>query len=87
MANCKQALKRIRQNEKRTARNKSRMSRVRTFLRNLNDVIEAKDKAKATELFRQTSSELHKGVQKNVLHKKTVARKLSRLSAKIKAIS
>ena len=86
MAHHKSAKKRIRQTATRTVVNRARVSRIRTFLKKLETAIESgsKDDAKAAYLAAQP--ELHRGVAKGVLHKNTVARKLSRLSARIKAL-
>jgi small subunit ribosomal protein S20 len=86
MANTASARKRIRQTEKRTARNKARRSRVRTFLRKVEQAISVGDRTAAQEAFRAAQPELHRAASKGVLHRNTVARKLSRLSARIKAI-
>ena len=86
MANTDSARKRIRQTEKRTARNRARRSRVRTFLRKVEAAISGGDQAQARDAFRLAQPELHRAVTKGVLHRNTVARKLSRLSARIKAL-
>ena len=86
MANNASARKRIRQTEKRTERNRMRRSRVRTFLRKLELAIATADKPKAEEAFRECQPELQRAVSKGVLHQNTVARKLSRLSARVKAL-
>ena len=86
MANTASARKRIRQTEKRTARNRARRSRVRTFLRKVELAISGGDQTQAREAFRVAQPELHRAVTKGVLHRNTVARKLSRLSARIKSL-
>lgn len=86
MANTASARKRIRQTAKRTERNRARKSRVRTFLRKLEDAISGGDKAAAQEAFRAAQPELQRAATKGVLHANTVARKLSRLSARVKAV-
>lgn len=86
MANNPQAKKRIRQTAKRTLRNKDRVSRIRTFVRNVEQAIDSGDKAAAETAYKSAMPELHRGVTKGVMHRNTVARKLSRLSARIKAI-
>jgi small subunit ribosomal protein S20 len=86
MANTDSARKRIRQNEKRTLRNRARRSRVRSFLRKVETAIAGGDEAKARAAFQAAQPELHRAATKGVLHDNTVARKLSRLSARIKAI-
>ena len=86
MANHFSALKRARQTEKRTANNRLNKSRLRTELRKLRASIAAGDRQQADTALRAAISTLDKSVQKGVLHKNTVARKLSRLSARIKAL-
>lgn len=86
MANSPQAKKRARQNERRFEINKARRSRIRTFLRKVEEAITSGDKAAAESALRVAQPELHRGVTKGVLHKNTVARKLSRLSARVKAL-
>jgi small subunit ribosomal protein S20 len=86
MAHTVSAKKRIRQTERRTARNRMRKSRVRTFVRTVEEAITAGDKAVAEAAFKAAMPELHRGVSKGVMHKNTAARKLSRLSARIKAL-
>ncbi len=86
MANTASARKRIRQNEKRTVRNRARRSRVRTFLRKVEQAIAEGDKSVAQEAFKAAQPELQRAATKGVLHRNTVARKLSRLSSRIKDI-
>ncbi|MGH1370052.1 MAG: 30S ribosomal protein S20 [Maritimibacter sp.] len=86
MANSPQAKKRARQNERRFAINKARRSRIRTYLRKCEEAIEAGDKAVAQEALKAVQPELMRGVTKGILHKNTVARKMSRLSARVKAL-
>lgn len=87
MANTSSAKKMVRKIERRTEVNKTRRSRVRTFLRKVEEAIEAKDKAAAARAFRDAQPELHRAVGKGVVPKLTASRKLSRLSARIKSIS
>jgi len=86
MANNSSARKRIRQTEKRTVRNKARKSRVRSFVRKLEEAIATGDKAVAREAFRAAQPELQRAVTKGSLHANTVSRKLSRLSARVKSL-
>jgi small subunit ribosomal protein S20 len=86
MANTDSARKRIRQTAKRTARNKARKSRVRTFVRKVEEAIATGDKAAAQAAFRAAQPELQRAATKGVLHVNTVARKLSRLSARVKRL-
>ncbi|MFT8243043.1 30S ribosomal protein S20 [Roseomonas sp. BN140053] len=86
MANNPSARKRIRQNEKRNERNTARRSRVRSFIRKLEDAISGGDKAAAQAAFQAAQPEMMRAADKGVLHDNTVARKLSRLSARVKAL-
>ena len=87
MANTPQSKKRARQSEARFAVNKARRSRIRTFIRKVEEAIASGDKAAATAAFQLAQPEMMRGVTKGVLHKNTVARKLSRLSARIKTLA
>jgi small subunit ribosomal protein S20 len=87
MANTPQAKKRARQNEKRFAVNKARRSRIRTYLRRVEEAIASGDKEAATAALKAAQPELMRGVSKGVFHKNTAARKMSRLSARVKAIA
>ena len=86
MANSPQSKKRARQNERRFQINKARRSRIRTFLRKVEEAIESGEKDAAAKALRDAQPELMRGVTKGVLHKKTAARKMSRLSARVKAL-
>lgn len=86
MANNLQAKKRIRQIAKRTERNKDRVSRIRTYLRGVERAIASGDKSAAETAYKAAMPELHRGVSKGVMHRNTVARKLSRLSSRIKSL-
>lgn len=83
MAHHKSAIKRIRRNETRSIRNHARSSRVRTFIKRVEAAIAAGDKKAAVEAFAATQPEMDRGVSKGVFHRNTMARKLSRLNAKI----
>jgi|TARA_B100000767_G_scaffold84166_1_gene80974 small subunit ribosomal protein S20 len=87
MANSPQAKKRARQLERRTAINKTRRSRIRTFLRKVEEAIESGDKDAATAAFRAAQPELMRGVTKGIFHKNTASRKVSRLASRVKSIS
>jgi small subunit ribosomal protein S20 len=86
MPHHKSAEKRLRQTIKRTAINRSRLSRVRTFVKKVETAISTGDKGVAQEALRVAQPELHRATTKGVLHKNTVARKLSRLAARINAL-
>lgn len=87
MANTASARKRIRQTAKRTARNQARKSRMRTFVKKVEAACASGDKTAAAEALRAAQPEMQRAAGKGVIHKNTVARKLSRLSARIKALS
>jgi small subunit ribosomal protein S20 len=87
MANTASARKRIRQTAKRTERNHARKSRMRTFIKKVEVACETGDKAVAQAAFQSAQPELHRAVTKGVAHKNTIARKLSRLAARIKALT
>ncbi|WP_197919430.1 30S ribosomal protein S20 [Thiosulfatihalobacter marinus] len=86
MANSPQAKKRARQNERRLAVNKARRSRIRTYLRAVEEAIASGDKEAATAALRAAQPELMRGVTKGVYHKNTASRKMSRLSARVKVL-
>jgi small subunit ribosomal protein S20 len=86
MAKTKSARKNARQAERRAAVNKARESRVKTFLKKVETAIAAGSKAQAQEAFKAAQPVLMRGVGQKVVHKNMVARKLSRLSARIKAL-
>lgn len=87
MANSPQSKKRARQIERRTEVNKARRSRIRTYLRKVEEAIASGDQVAATAALRECQPELDRGVTKGVLHKNTVARKMSRLSSRVKALT
>lgn len=87
MAHHASAKKRIRQTVKRTAINRARVSRIRTFVKKVELAISSGDKSRALSAFREAQPELMRGVNKGVVHRNTVARKLSRLSIRINAMS
>jgi small subunit ribosomal protein S20 len=87
MANTASARKRIRQTLTRTARNQARKSRMRTFVKKVEAAIASGDKASAADAFKAAQPEMQRASGKGVIHANTVARKLSRLSARIKALA
>jgi small subunit ribosomal protein S20 len=87
MANTASARKRIRQTKQRTLRNQARKSRMRTFIKKVEATIAGGDKAAAQEALRLAQPEMQRAAGKGVVHLNTVARKLSRLSARIKALA
>lgn len=86
MANTPQSKKRARQNQRRLDVNKARRSRIRTFLRKVEEAIASGDKDAAVTALRLAQPELMRGVTKGVYHKNTASRKISRLASRVKAI-
>ena len=87
MANTPSAKKRIRNTLRKTDINKSRRSRIKTFVRKVEDALESKDAKAAMESLKAAQPEIMRGVTKGIYHKNTASRKISRLSSRIKAIS
>ena len=87
MANTASARKRIRQIERRTARNRARKSRMHSFVRKVEEAIASGDKSLAADALKAAQPELQRGAGKGVVHRNLVARKISRLSARVKALT
>ena len=87
MANHKSAKKRIIRNAKRAEINGARIGRIRTFIKKVESAISAGDKDAAQAALREAQPEIMRGVSRGVLHKNTASRKMSRLSAREKAVS
>ena len=86
MANSPQSKKRARQNDRNRLVNQSRRSRIRTFIRKVEEAIAGGDKESALVALRSAQPELMRGVSKGIFHKNTAARKMSRLAARVNAI-
>lgn len=86
MANTPQAKKRIRRNASRAAINHARISRIRTFVKQVESAIAEGNKKQAAEALKMAQPELMRGVSRGVLHKNTASRKLSRLSKRVAAL-
>lgn len=86
MANSPQAKKRARQNERRALVNQSRRSRIRTFIRKVEEAIASGDQAAAAEALKAAQPEVMRGVNKGIFHKNTASRKISRLASRVNAI-
>jgi small subunit ribosomal protein S20 len=84
MANIKSAIKRIRTAETKRVANKTRLSRVRTFIKKVEAAVLAGDAAAAEAAFKALQPEIQRAQAKGTLHKKKVARTLSRLSGHVK---
>ena len=87
MANSAQSKKRGRQIERRTEVNKARRSRIRTFLKKVDEALETGEEKLALDALKNAQPELMRGVSKGIMHKNTAARKMSRLSARVKSLS
>jgi small subunit ribosomal protein S20 len=86
MANTSSAKKATRKIARRTAVNRSNRSRMRTYVKKVEEAIKAGDKAAATEAFKAAEPILVRSAQKGIVHANTAARKVSRLSHAIKAL-
>ncbi|NDV02610.1 30S ribosomal protein S20 [Pseudoroseicyclus tamaricis] len=87
MANSPQSKKRAKQNEARYAINKARRSRIRTYLRKVEEAIASGDQDAAAAALKSAQPELMRGVTKGVMHKNTASRKVSRLASRVKALA
>lgn len=86
MANIKSAKKRILTTRKKTAANTARRSRLRTFVKKVDMAVEAGNAQEAEAALKLAQPEIDRGVAKGILKKNTAARKMSRLSARVKAL-
>ena len=87
MANSPSAKKRARQNDRRAAVNKSRRSRVRTFIRKVEEAITSGEKSVALEALKAAQPEIMRGANKGILHANTASRKVSRLHNRVNAMT
>lgn len=87
MANSAQAKKRIRQAARRAEVNGRRLGMVRTFIRKVEEAIASGNKTDAESALRVAQPYMMRGAQKNVMHRNTVTRKISRLSRQIKKMA
>ena len=87
MANSPGSKKRARQTERRTLVNKARKSRIRTFIRKVEEAVAGGDQDAAKVALKNAQPEIMRGVTKGILHKNTASRKISRLSARVKAMA
>jgi small subunit ribosomal protein S20 len=87
VAHHRSAKKRIRQTEKRTAINRSRVSRIKTFMRKVEAALAQGDFTTAQSAFAAAEPEIRRGVTKGVLHMNTASRKISRLARRVRAIA
>ena len=87
MANSPQAKKRIRRNDRRAVINQMRRSRIRSYVRKVEEAIESGDQETAQAAFKVAQPEIMRGVTKGVFHKNMASRKVSRLTRRIKGMS
>jgi small subunit ribosomal protein S20 len=87
MANTKSAQKAVRQIERRTAVNKSRRSQMRTFVKKVEEALEAKDASGAATALHEAAPLVARAAQKGILHKNAASRKISRLTKRVKALA
>jgi len=86
MANTKSAKKMVRKIARRVEVNKSRRSRMRTFVRKVEEAVAGGDKKVAVEALKAAEPEIMRAVSRGVVHKNTGSRKVSRLAARVKAM-
>jgi small subunit ribosomal protein S20 len=86
MANTPQAKKRILRNAKRAEINGARVSRIRTFVKQVESALDAGNKDEARAAIARVQPELARGVARGVMHKNTASRKLSRLTKRVSAL-
>lgn len=86
MANTPQAKKRIRRNMKRATINHSRISRIRTYIKQVESAIAEGKKGEAADALKMVQPEIARGVARGVIHKNTAARKVSRLSKRVASL-
>ena len=86
MANTKSAKKATRKIARRTAVNKNRRSRMRGFIRTVEEAIAAGDKAAANDALRRAQPEIMRAATKGIVHKNHAARRISRLSRQINTL-
>jgi small subunit ribosomal protein S20 len=87
MANTPSAQKMVRKIERRTAVNKARRSRVRTYIKKFEEAVEAGNREDALVALRTAESEIMRAVTKGVIHKNTASRKVSRLTKRVSALA
>ena len=87
MANTPQARKRVRQTERRTLINQARKSRIRTYIRKVEEAIASGDSDAAQSAFRAAQPEIIRGANKGVIHKSAASRKVSRLAQRVKTMT
>ena len=86
MANTSSAKKMVRKIERRTARNRDQKTRMRTFIRLVDEAIAGGDKAAAETALRAAQPVIARAGQKGLMHKKTASRKISRMSKRVSTI-
>ena len=87
MANTPSSKKRVRQIARRTEVNKARRTRMRSFIRKVEEAILGGDQSKAQEALRAAQPQIMRSVSKGIVHKNTASRKISRLAARVKAMN
>jgi len=87
MANHTSSKKAVRQIETRTEQNRTRVSRIRTFVKKVESLVDEGKQSEALVALREAESEIMRGVSKGTMHKNTASRKVSRLSKRVKALA
>ncbi len=87
MPNIVSAKKRMRQTARKTEVNRARRSRIRTFIKKIDLAVQSGDKADAQLALKLAQPEIMRGVTRGIMHRNTAARKISRMAARIQALS
>ncbi|AGG72947.1 30S ribosomal protein S20 [Sinorhizobium meliloti] len=87
MANTTSAKKATRKIARRSAVNKARRSRIRSFVRKVEEAIASGDQALAAAALKAAQPELMRAATKGVMHSNTASRKVSRLAQRVKSLS
>jgi small subunit ribosomal protein S20 len=87
MANTTSAKKMTRKIAKRTIVNRSRRSRMRTFIRKVEEAIASGDQTAAVDALKAAEPEIMRAAQKGIVHKNTASRKVSRLASRVRSLS
>ena len=87
MPNIESAKKRMRQTARKTEVNRARRSRIRTFIKKIDIAVQSGDKARAQLALKLAQPEIMRGVSRGIMHRNTAARKIARMSARIRALN
>lgn len=86
MANTSSAKKATRKIAARTAVNRDRRGRVRSYIRKVEEALATGDQTKAAEALKIAEPELMRAASRGIVHKNTASRKVARLTARVRAL-